>query len=350
LKKVQDNWQKILILIASAAITLAIHYGWILQPIFGHASWVHAIHGRLCYIPIVIAASWFGLSGGVWMAAVISVLALPYIFYFGGVHVDLSSELIEIIFYYAIALLAGGLIDREAKIRYQHEQSQLQLERSHKLSMIGQMAAGVAHEIKNPLASIKGAFEILTTDSPVTDEKREFQDIVFKEIKRIDGTVMEFLEFARPKEFKLNRVNLGDILESVLRQFQNQIEKAGLKLKSNIAENIYINADPEKIHQVIINFILNSIEASTRGGNLAIALIKEGGDAKMIFEDNGAGISADEAERIFEPFYTTKPKGTGLGLAIVKSIIERHGGSISVSGGQHKGAIFTITLPVNEEK
>ena len=349
MKKSQDSWPKILILVSSAAITLAIHYGLILQPIFGHAGWVHAIHGRLCYIPIVIAASWFGLRGGIWMATVISVLALPYIFYFGGFHVNLSSELIEIIFYFAIAILAGGLIGREAKIRYQHEQSKLQLERSHKLSMIGQMAAGVAHEIKNPLASIKGAFEILSADSPVTEEKKEFQDIVFKEIKRIDGTVMEFLEFARPKEFELKRVKLGEILESALKQFQNQIAKAGLKLESNIAENIYINADSEKIHQVIINFILNAIEASPKGGSLAIALIKNGGYAKMIFKDSGIGFAAHETERIFEPFYTTKPKGTGLGLAIVKSIIERHGGSISVSSDQIKGAMFTIVLPVYED-
>ena len=143
------------------ALTLGVHYGWIFQPLFGHVHWLHAIHGRFCYIPIVIAAAWFGLRGGLLTALFISVAILPYIFTSDlGAH-DLADELAEIVFYFAIALLAGGLITREFRTRKKAEEIRLQLERSHKMSLVGQIAAGMAHEIKNPLASIKGAVEIL---------------------------------------------------------------------------------------------------------------------------------------------------------------------------------------------
>jgi len=347
--KNRNNYWKILILVLTTTITLAIHYGWVLQPIFGHANWIHAIHGRLCYIPIVIAASWFGLRGGLWMALTISVLVLPYIFIFGGQHVDISSELLEIVFYFAIAVLMGALVDREAKIRRENERSQIQLERSHKLSMIGQMASGVAHEIKNPLASIKGAFEILSADDSTPAEKREFQEIVFKEIKRMDNTVKEFLDFSRTRRFQLKKTNLSEILKTALRQFQSQFEKAGFEIDARIAENVYVNADPEKIQQVIINLILNAMEASRNAGYIKIQLNGDANEVRLVFEDSGLGFSDNDREKIFEPFYTTKAKGLGLGLAIVKSIIERHEGTILIESKQGEGAKFTVSLPAYKD-
>ena len=350
MSKNRDVWWKIAILFTTIAITESIHYGWVLQPLFGHASWIHAIHSRLCYIPIVIAASWFGLRGGLWTALAISALALPYIFIVGGVRVNVPEELLEIVFYFAIATLTGALVDRETKIRLKQEQTQLQLEKAHKLSIIGQMAAGIAHEIKNPLASVKGAFEILCDNTTTREEKKEFQDIVFKEIKRIDDTVTEFLEFARSKDFKLKKLNLSENIESVLRQMQNQVSNAGVKLKTDIENNIYIAADPQKIRQVIINLVLNAIDVSSPGNTIEVSVSADNHKAYIVFIDEGQGLSADEAEKIFEPFYTTKAKGIGLGLAIIRSIVERHNGAIKVGNSKGKGAEFTIVLPLYKER
>lgn len=343
----KDTWLKITILIAVTIVTLAIHYG-LLMLIFGHASWVHAIHGRLCYIPIVIAASWFGLRGGIWSALTISLLVLPYIFYFGGDHVNSSAELFEIIFYFALAVLTGGLIDRESRIQEKHEQTQLQLERAHKLSMIGQMAAGIAHEIKNPLASVQGAFEILCHNNTTDTEKAEFQDIVYKEIKRIDGTVSEFLEFARPKEFNLKRIDISESMNNVIKQMRGQIDNAGVKLETDIKNNLFVMADEQKIRQVIINLILNAIDASPSNGTIKISSYNYDSKACIAFEDEGAGIKETDRGKIFEPFYTTKAKGTGLGLAIIKSIVDRHTGTITVENIEKKGARFIIALPLAE--
>ncbi|SYZ72344.1 putative Integral membrane sensor signal transduction histidine kinase [Candidatus Zixiibacteriota bacterium] len=344
----KNDWIKVLTLAIIVAITVAIHYGWVLTHFFGHSAWIHAIHSRLCYIPIVAGAAWFGLRGGLAVALAISILIQPYIFILGAPHSDVSSELVEIVFYFALAFLTGGLIDRETKIRKRQEETQLQLERSHQLSMIGQMAAGVAHEIKNPLASIKGAVEILKGDEATHEEKKEFQDIIVREIKRIDGTVQEFLEFARPKEMEFARIDLGTTVQASIRLMQNQIESAGVSLETDVPENIMVMADPEKVHQVIINLLLNALEASKSGQKIVVRLGRDRRAATLAIRDQGDGMDPDDKAKIFDPFFTTKPHGTGLGLAIVKAIVERHKGTVEVDSTRGKGTIFTIRLPLAE--
>ncbi len=342
----KTDLKKLSILSISAAITLAIHYGWVLEPLFGHSALCHAIHSRLCYIPIVMAAAWYGLRGGLLMALVISVLVQPFIFIVKSPHLDITSEWVEIIFYFALATLTGALIDRESRIRRHHEETELQLERSQKLSLIGRMAAGVAHEIKNPLASIKGAVEIAGSEEASPDEKREFQDIIVKEIKRIDGTVQEFLDFARPKEMVFRKIDLGEIARAAGKQLQGQIENAKQRLSMIVEDGISINADPEKLHEVILNLVLNAIDASKPGGEIKVVAKSTESQAILSVEDFGDGIDENDKDRIFDPFFTTKAKGTGLGLALVKSIIERHNGNITVESFTGKGTKFIITLPL----
>lgn len=338
--------RKAFILGGTTVLTLAIHYGWVIEPLFGHSHLAHAIHSRLCYIPIVMGSSWFGLRGGLTVAFVISFLVQPYIFLLDKPYVDVTSELIEIIFYFALATLTGALIDRESSVRRRHEETQLQLERSQKFSLLGQMAAGVAHEIKNPLASIKGAVEILGSEGTSPDEKKEFQDIALKEIKRLDSTVHEFLDFARSREMHFERLDLAEVVTSSLRQLQPQIENAGVKLSSQLSNNIVIVADPEKIHQIIINLALNAVDASSPGGEIQVALRADGKSAVLTIKDYGSGIEPSTLQRIFDPFYTTKSKGTGLGLAVVKSIVERHAGTIAVESKPGEGSRFTVKFPL----
>lgn len=339
---------KILVLAAMVALTLGIHHGFILEPIFGHSDWVHAIHGRFCYIPIAMAAVWFGIKGGLLAATVISVLILPYIL--GGWHpISYSSEIVEIIFYFAIAVLTGALIDRELWIRKKHQETRLQLERSHKLSLVGQMAAGVAHEIKNPLASIKGAVEILADSKTSDTDKKEFSKIVTGEIKRVDSTIKEFLDFARPKETELEKLNLSETLISSIKQLEHQMEKSGISVQSNIQENIFIKGDAEKIHQVFLNLLLNAIDASEKESRIMIDLKDTKYTARVTISDTGKGVGKDDLEKIFDPFFTTKSTGTGLGLAIVKLIIENHNGGIHISSSHGLGTEVTLEFPIYKE-
>lgn len=328
------------------AFTLALHYGWIVEPIFGHIHWIHAIHGRFCYIPIVIAATWFGLRGGVYTALLISTAVLPYILSTGLETHALADEVTEIVFYFAIALLAGGLVEREFRSRKKAEDMRLQLERSHKMSLVGQIAAGMAHEIKNPLASIKGAVEILCDDGTSGKDRNEFKSIVIKEVKRINTSVTDFLEFARPSETKMAELNLADVVRSSLRQVQPQARKREITIVSHVEDPVVVLGDEEKVHQVMLNLLLNAADASPSGSTVTVSLKSGRESAVIAIEDAGSGISEEDITRIFEPFFTTKSAGTGLGLAIAKSIIDRHHGQITLQNATGRGAIAEIRLPL----
>jgi signal transduction histidine kinase len=337
---------KVYILGGVVALTLSIHYGWIIEPLFGHVHWIHAVHGRVCYIPIVIAAAWFGLRGSLLTALFISVAVLPLIFSTGLGAPSLADELTEIVFYFAIALLAGGLVQREFKSRQKAEDMRLQLERSHKMSLVGQIAAGMAHEIKNPLASIKGAVEILCDAETSAEDRNEFKSIVLKEVKRINASVTDFLEFARPGQTKMRRINLAEVIRSSLRQIEPQVGEREVRIISDIEDPIMIMGDAEKIHQVLLNLLLNAMDASGDGSSITVSLKPNKNEAIISIVDSGEGLSEENAVKVFEPFFTTKSSGTGLGLAIAKNIVERHHGYIGLKNNTEGGAVAEVRLPL----
>ncbi len=346
----ENKWHKIIILTGITGLTLAFHYGLIVEPIFGHIHWIHVIHGRLCYIPIVVAATWFGIRGGLFAATVISLLLMPYIFGIEREMSDLVQEFAEIAFYFAIAVLAGALVEREFRIRRRHQDAKLQLERSQKFSLVGQVAAGVAHEIKNPLASIKGAVEILSDEGTSPAEKAEFQEIFIREIRRIDNTIAEFLNFARPKETKLVKLDLPGTLRNCIRQMEPQARRQQISIEGDLPDNIFILGDAEKIHQLTLNLIVNSIQACSPGTTIKIVLRVVGAQmARVTLTDTGPGIDEEDLDKVFEPFYTTKTAGTGLGLAIVQSIVENHHGTIDLRSRPGQGTTVIITFPVYKE-
>lgn len=337
---------RLIILAVVTVVTLGVHYGWLVEPIFGHVPWLHAIHGRFCYIPIVIAASWFGLGGGLITAAVISLLVLPYVFGSVRESYELAIEMAEIVFYFAIAVLIGVLVEREFKARRRQQEAQLQIERSQKLSLVGQLAAGVAHEIKNPLASIKGAADILADDDTSRADREEFKGILRNEVRRIDTTVAEFLEFARPKETKLERLDLSRTVDATLRQLEAHARREGLSIEADVSQGVVVNGDGEKLHQMVLNLMLNAIQASQEGGTIRVSLAdRDSGPVELTIADTGAGIAASDVDHIFDPFFTTKSFGTGLGLAVVKDIVDSHSGEIAIESEVGRGTTVTVALP-----
>jgi len=346
----KGNNYKIVTLAGITAFTLAIHYGLVVEPLFGHIHWFHALHGRFCYVPIVIAASWFGLRGGIYSATIISAFVLPYIFARDiGAH-DQVSELVEIVFYYFIGALIGLLVDREFLARKKQQEAELQVERSQKLSLMGQLAAGVAHEIKNPLASIKGAADIIVDRDTSADDRDEFKDILQNEIRRIDNTVSEFLGFARAKETKLERTDLTNVINFCVRQVSPQAEQSGVTIHAEIDEGIFAPGDEEKLHQMTLNLVLNAINASSEGGTIKVFLRRTRNHcSELTVTDEGIGMRTEELDHAFEPFYTTRTEGTGLGLAIVKSIVEHHRGEIALTSEIGHGTEAKVIIPLSTE-
>jgi len=337
---------RVAVIVAATIITLAIHYGWPIEALFGHVHWLHAVHGRFCYIPIVIAAAWFGLRGGVIAAAVISVSVLPIVLASQQTPQNFAGEVAEVVFYFAIAVLIGVLIDRERSAQSMREDAQRQAEHAQKLSLVGQIASGVAHEVKNPLASIKGAADILTADNTSPEERAEFKEILHNEVRRIDTTVGEFLEFARPKEARRDPLDLSEALRPALKQMQALAAQQGIVLEHTLQENVLVYGDAQKLHQLTVNLLLNAIQASKEGGRIRADLASANGRATLSLTDHGAGIDQADIDRILEPFFTTRASGTGLGLAVAKAIVEAHEGTLAVDSEKGRGTTVVVSLPL----
>jgi len=339
---------KVSILVGLVALTLGIHYGWPIEPIFGHVHWVHAIHGRFCYIPIVVGAAWFGLRGGVTVAAVISALVVPYIALEVSGSTAVVEEVVEIVFYFAIAVLSGALFDRELRSRRRAAEARVQLERSQRLSLLGQIAAGMAHEVKNPLASIKGAVEILGDEDAPRETRAEFREILFKEVRRIDTRVSDFLAFARPGETRFSRLDLSEIAARTVRQLEAQAHRHQVSLRQIPQAGVTVHGDPDKLHQVLLNLLLNAVEVSPAGSEIVVTVARDTKASNAVLEvrDSGPGISEKDLQRVFEPFFTSKVGGTGLGLAIAASIAEAHRGTIMLTNNITGGATARLTLPL----
>ncbi len=337
------------IVVALTAATVSFHYG-VLVP-SAHGTVIHAIHGRLCYVPIILAAIWFGVRGGLATALAITALTLPYPKLRGITdHHTLVAEYTEMVFYLGIGLMTGILIERQWRARERSAALERELARSERLSSLGQMAAGLAHEIKNPLGSIQGAAEILGDKTPENSKERDLFDVLHKESRRLGAVVDDFLEFARPRPPQLAPVDVARVVERAAAQVALDASARRIDIAREIAPDLpRVAADAEQIHQVLLNLLLNAVSASRDGDRVVIAARRGENDRAVALSvrDHGAGIAPDVLPRVFDPFFTTKEDGTGLGLSISHTIVHDHGGTIDVDSAPGKGTTVTVLLPLD---
>lgn len=223
--------------------------------------------------------------------------------------------------------------------------------KADKLAALGTLAAGMAHEIKNPLAAINGLTQVLPENLHDPEFLAKYQEIVSRQIGRIDSLVRDLLAFGRPAPSQLGRCDLSLLLEESCRLVESQCRKKGIELIRDWPATLLLEADAGKLVQALLNIILNAIEALPTGGRIKIsAFAGEGGSATVRVIDNGHGITLDKLAKIFDPFYTTKEEGTGMGLAVTYRIIKDHGGEITAESSPEKGTIFTICLPIRSER
>jgi len=234
--------------------------------------------------------------------------------------------------------------------RRQEEQRRLeaQLHQSERLAALGEMTAGVAHEIRNPLGIISSTAELLEERLSHYEPQNRLASIIVEEVNRLNEKVTEFLDFSRPRVPNLRPCDLEGTLNRSLELLQPEIERRGITVTRQYNLNSQPQAaDPDLLHQAFLNILLNAIQAMPLGGQLIVStrLGPRGKGGEIRFEDHGEGIEAETLKKIFNPFFTTKERGSGLGLPIVKSIIESHQGTIKIDSTPGQGTTVTITLP-----
>ena len=229
-----------------------------------------------------------------------------------------------------------------------------EMKRVEGLALIGELAAGIAHEIKNPMASISGSIQILRNGQEIDDVNRRLMDIVSREIDRLNNLVNDFLVFARPKKANSKEFDLSHLITEALELFKNSRHwNEKVDIHTDFRYSIKIHSDPEQIRQVLWNLFLNASEAMPEGGKLHVMtdlsraeLKSDQEHAKIVVRDTGKGFSREALPRLFTPFFTTKEKGSGLGLAIVKGIVEGLNGKISADNHPEGGAEVSMWFPL----
>lgn len=227
----------------------------------------------------------------------------------------------------------------------ERKKSEETLHRQDKLAAVGQLAAGVAHEIRNPLTSMKGYAEFLQLDEK-NPERIEYLDIILDEIERVNSIVEEFMVLAKPKADLLEEKNIVPIIKNVLSLLNFEARKKHVRIHFEVLQEIVqVECDEDRLKQVFLNLVKNGIEAMPNGGDLRIKLNLLDNNVQISIQDTGVGIPQDKLKKIGEPFYTTKENGNGLGLMVSFKIIESHNGKIYIESEENKGTTFNIVLP-----
>lgn len=233
---------------------------------------------------------------------------------------------------------------------------------SEKLKALGELSVGIAHEIRNPLASISGSIQVLKDELSLSGDNAHLMEIVVRETERLNKLITDYLLFAKPATGKRDRVELASVIGSTIKVFENSPEAAGIHIKSNLAQGLYVRGSERQLGQVFWNLFVNAAHAMSNGGTLtvtskvvqsdSISDVNSAGRpgrtyAEVIVADTGCGIKQEDLKSIFDPFFSTKDTGTGLGLAIIHRIIESHEGTIDARSSLGTGTVFKILLPLN---
>ena len=328
---------------------------------YNTAMHIHAAHGiyrRLYYFPIIIAAFRGGRTAGVVTALVICLLYIPHAFGFiGHDPAPTPEKILEMVLYLAVGLVTGILEDRGRRTRKslrdsltERERLERELVRRERLAAVGQLSAGLAHEIRNPLASIKGAAEVLQDDEPTGSSRGRMLAIVREEAARLNDVLTRFLAFARPATGEKSRF---DLVEEVNHLGELLIHRDNAPTVRVIATDTpcLVDADRTRLRQLLLNLGVNAAEAAgpSPRGEVVVELTRSGDECLVTVTDNGPGFTAEAVTSLGTPFYSTREGGTGLGLATSLRIVRDHGGDLSVDESHQGGARVVVRLPAAKE-
>jgi two-component system sensor histidine kinase HydH len=226
---------------------------------------------------------------------------------------------------------------------------ELQLERSRRMAALGKMAAGIAHEIRNPLGTLRGFAHFFGSQAGASEESTGYAELMKSEVDRLNQNVSGLLQFARPREPNLVDTNLDKLISKTVALMESDFSKQTLNFHWQCNTDIVVKVDPDLILQVLMNLLKNSINATPLGGEVSLSASEDDHHVRIAVSDNGNGMTEQEREKMFDPFFTTRKTGTGLGLAVSHQIIEQHSGTFEVKTAQGEGTTVTIVLPKTKE-
>lgn len=349
-----------------AAMILGVTFGHYTTPI-SHHHW-HEIFRRLYYVPILVAALHYGFRGGLISSVAVGFIYLPHVvFQWSGPFLSNLIRFDEIVMFLLIGNLAGLLADRtrREKERYRKTAEALdqayrnlkrqsehvteleyQLRSADRLAVLGELTASLAHEVRNPLGSIKGAADILKKRCKADQTSREFAGVLTDEVARLNRVVDNYLSLAGPQKDSRETSDAVASIKSVFQLTGPQIRKKRIRVITDWpGEAAEIPLSEVESRQIFLNLMLNALSEVDTGGEVRITVQKSDKTVRIDFADNGPGIAGEHIGMIFNPFFSTKKEGAGLGLAIVKRMVESRGGKIEVQSQPNQGTTFVLTFP-----
>ena len=349
-------WPRAGLVTALALVVSWLHYG--TNP---GSLLLHELYQYFYYVPVVLAAYWGGVPGGLAAAVLISLLFVPHVRAMRHENPAYGlSMYAQVIAFYLLGLTVGLAVSAQRRLaareratasslqvaneglRNSHEQ----LRRADRLAVLGEIAAGLAHEIKNPLAGVKGALEIIKSRVRPDTPEGEFAALGNRELQRLEQLVGDFLAYARPRPPERTSLELHSVCEQVRELLRPEADRAQVALHIVVeATDTTMRADRAMVEQVLVNVVLNAIQASPPKGVVLCRICGDATTLSVSVEDSGRGIPADIGARMFDPFVTTKERGTGLGLAISQRIVLAHDGAIHAERLNPGGTRIVISLP-----
>lgn len=363
----RKSWIRIILLLIMVFAVAFLHY------LTGsEKSRYYGIICRFYYLPIICAGIWFRLQGGITIALLITVIFAPHVLFRWGPFPSASLEQsFEVLAFAMTGVVTGALSSKLKQQRRKTETSLQELSRSYeklkeqadmiidienqlrradRLTALGELSAGMAHEIRNPLGSIRGTAEILRDALPEDNRFNEFAGILVSETDRLNKVVEDFLDFARPASNEQERFVINNVLDEVIQLTAQQAKKNRVRIYWEPRDLPPVVGETGQFKQVFLNLVLNALQAMKSGGELTIATsISDCGRILIQFKDSGPGIPDEDLDKVFNPFFTTKSDGTGLGLAITYRIVQNHCGQIKAENCPDGGALFTLTLKPADE-
>jgi signal transduction histidine kinase len=325
-------------------------------------------------LPVITAATYFGPLGTLLWTSVASAAYTAYLIpareQFDITWANIGELLLRIVFLFGMSMVVNRfvMVSRQQVRRYQElsetlsaanrdlKQAQAEARHAERLAALGQLSAGLAHEIRNPLGVIKGSAEILSQKLADSDPlPRELAGYIYTEVNRVSALVGRFLDFARPSRLQLRLEDLTTVIENSLKAVSQQGATEKIRVLRDYPPGLPpVRIDSELCEQVFTNLFLNACEAmGEQGGDLHIRIYPsaDGANSSVVveIEDTGPGVSPELKEQIFNPFFTTKETGVGLGLAIVSKIVDAHRGSVKLTSAPGQGACFQLTFPAAEK-